>query len=73
MTLTPSLQHTYILYGRKIAYVPYHVTPDDIHIDPDFGDDGIQVKAKKQAALLQHSDGGMNTLLDSVNSTVQVV
>ena len=43
----------HLMYGRKIACVPYHVTPDDIHNDPDFGDDGIQVRAKKQAAL-QH-------------------
>ena len=44
----------HLLYGRKIVCVPYHVTPEDIHSDLDFGDTDIQVKAKKQAALLQH-------------------
>ena len=44
----------HLLYGRKINCVPYHVTPDDINSDPDFGDVDIELRAKKQAALLQH-------------------
>ena len=44
----------HLLYGRKIVCVPYHVTPENNFSDPDFGDTDIQVRAKKQAILLQH-------------------
>ena len=45
---------TCLLYGRKIVCLPYHVTPENSYSDPDFGDTDIQVRAKKQATLLQH-------------------
>jgi len=44
----------HLLYGRKIVCVPYHVTLEDIFTDPDFRDADIKLRAKKQAALLQH-------------------
>ena len=44
----------HLLYDRKIVCVPYHVTPEDIFTDPDFGDTDIKLRAKKQSALLQH-------------------
>ena len=34
--------------------MPYHVAPENSYSDPDFGDTDIQVRAKKQATLLQH-------------------
>ena len=44
----------HLLYGRKVACVPYHVTTEYDYSDPDFGDTNIQTRAKKQGALLQH-------------------
>ncbi|XP_065914598.1 uncharacterized protein [Dysidea avara] len=44
----------HLLYGRKVVCVPYHVTPEYDYSDPDFGDNDIQTRAKKQGALLQH-------------------
>ena len=42
------------MYGKKVVCVPHHVTPEYDYSDPDFGDNDIQTRAKKQGALLQH-------------------
>ena len=44
----------YLLYGRKIVCVPYHMTPQHNQCDPDFGETEVQSRTKKQVVLIQH-------------------